>query len=78
MIQNRMVCVCDICGHIENARTVFGKYNETNYTAPEGWSRGTVATVDICPECTHRLAAKHEASRIPAVSTVLLNNKGQE
>ena len=73
MIRNCMVCVCDICGHIEKAQVTFGKYNETNYVAPEGWSRGTVATVDICPGCTQRLAARHEGPRIPAVSTVLLN-----
>lgn len=73
MIQKRMVCVCDICGHIEDARTVFGKYNETDYTPPEGWSKGTVAMVDICPACTQRLAEEHEDFRIQAAHTARLN-----
>ena len=79
MIQKRTVCICDICGHIENAREVLGQYNETGYSAPEGWSKGKSPTVDICPACAAKLLAlKHGNSRVPAVRTVLLNNNGQE
>ena len=79
MIQERTVCICDTCGRIENAREVLGQHNETEYNAPEGWAKGKTPTVDICPVCAAELLAlKHGNSRIPAVRTVLLNNKGQE
>lgn len=75
MIQQREVCICDICGHIEVAQENPGQYNDTFYTAPEGWSKGTApSAVDICPACAKLLAVKCENARIPAVSTVLFKD----
>ena len=35
MIQQREVCICDICGHMEVAQEKPGQYNDVFYTAPE-------------------------------------------
>ena len=75
MIHQRTVCICDICGHIEDARATSGRYNETGYTAPEGWSKGHTPSVDICPACAKLLAVKRDDSRVQAVRTILLNEK---
>lgn len=34
MIQQREVCICDICGHVEVAQENPGQYNDVFYTAP--------------------------------------------
>lgn len=74
MIQERTVCICDVCGYMEVAQEKPGQYNDVFYTAPEGWSKGnTPSSADICPACARLLAVKHEDSRIPAVHTVLFN-----
>jgi len=79
MIQQRKVCICDICGHMEVAQEKPGQYNDVFYTAPEGWSKGNApSSADICPACAKLLAVKGTPSRMPAVSTVLLNNKRGE
>lgn len=70
MIQQREVCICDICGHMEVAQEKPGQYNDVFYTAPEGWSKGSApSSADICPACAKLLAVKHGNSRIPAVIT---------
>ena len=75
MIQQRKVCICDICGHMEAAQENPGQYNDVFYTAPEGWSKGSApSSADICPACAKLLAVKHGNSRIPAVRTVLFKD----
>lgn len=68
MIQQREVCICDICGHVEVAQETPGQYNDVFYTAPAGWSKGNApSSADICPACAKLLAVKHGNSRSPAV-----------
>lgn len=75
MIQQREVCICDICGHVEVAQENPGQYNDVFYTAPAGWSKGNApSSADICPACAKLLAVKHGNSRSPAVSTVLFKD----
>lgn len=70
MIQQREVCICDICGHMEAAQENPGQYNDVFYTAPGGWSKGNApSSADICPACAKLLAVKHGNSRTPAVIT---------
>ena len=75
MIQQREVCICDICGHMEVAQENLGQYNDVFYTAPEGWSKGSApSSADICPACAKLLAAKGASSRMPSVNTVLFKD----
>ncbi len=55
MIQNLTVCRCDICGKISEAKVVGSQHNESIYTQPDGWSKGAIKSVDICPECAKKL-----------------------
>lgn len=55
MIQNLTVCICDICGKTSEAKVVGSQYNESIYAQPDGWSKGTTKSVDICPECAKKL-----------------------
>lgn len=75
MIQQREVCICDICGHMEVAQEKPGQYNDVFYTAPEGWSKGSApSSADICPACAKLLAMKGAPSRMPSVNTVLFKD----
>ena len=40
MIKQVWVAQCDLCGKMENARVVPGRYNEQQATLPIGWSNG--------------------------------------
>lgn len=56
MIKQVYICQCDICGAIENARSVDGRYNDVEYTYPKGWQTGIKnSEFHICPECAKKL-----------------------
>ena len=55
MIKKIIVCECDICGERVPAKHVAGRYNEPEYTKPNGWITGANSEVLICPECAKRL-----------------------
>ena len=51
MLKQVWIAKCDLCGRVEQAKAVFGQYNETNYTIPEGWDTGHNKDFILCPEC---------------------------
>jgi len=56
MIKTLTVAECDVCGKTEPAKPVFGRYNEKEYTIPEGWRRSeTNRDFCICDGCIKRL-----------------------
>ena len=56
MIKTLTVAECDVCGKTEPAKLVFGRYNENEYTLPEGWRRSeTHRDFCICDGCIKRL-----------------------
>ncbi len=55
MIQKLTVCMCDICGKIAEAQCIYASKCDMEYAQPEGWSKGTTKSVDICPECAKKL-----------------------
>ncbi|MBQ8697390.1 MAG: hypothetical protein IJ521_00100 [Schwartzia sp.] len=55
MIKQVWVAQCDLCGKIENAKLVAGRYNETAPTLPEGWICGYNKDFHCCPECAKQI-----------------------
>lgn len=56
MIKNEPHIVCDICGYAEPAKPTQGRYNETEYTIPDGWLISHVnSKVHFCPRCLEKL-----------------------
>lgn len=56
MIEERIVCICDVCGKTVAAVARPGQYNETDYVAPGDWGTGAASSdIDICPECLKKL-----------------------
>lgn len=51
MIKQSWVAVCDVCGHTEAAKQRGGKYNETDWVAPDGWQYGHNQQIHLCPAC---------------------------
>lgn len=52
MIEERVVCICDVCGKTVEA----AKVDNEQYVAPRGWKKGIANNnVDICPECMKKL-----------------------
>ena len=51
MIRQIWIAECDLCGHREDAKAVSGRYNETNYTLPDGWGYGYNKNFTLCHEC---------------------------
>ena len=45
------VAQCDLCGRLEHAKNVPGRYNNTDYIVPDGWDRGQNKDFVLCPEC---------------------------
>ena len=52
MLKQITIAECDMCGKTEPAKAVSGRYNEREYTLPDGWSRGHNKDFMLCPECT--------------------------
>ncbi len=51
MIRQIWIAECDLCGHTEKAKAKSGRYNETDYTLPDGWGYGHNKDFTLCPEC---------------------------
>lgn len=51
MLKQVWIVECDLCGKVERAKSVLGRYNETDYTLPEGWKHGHNKNCTFCPEC---------------------------
>ncbi len=58
MIRQIWIAECDLCGHREDAKAVSGRYNETDYTLPNGWGYGHNKDFTLCPECLARKSAR--------------------
>ena len=51
MIRQIWIAECDLCGHTEKAKAKSGRYNETDYTLPDGWGYGHNKDFTLCHEC---------------------------
>lgn len=58
MIRQIWIAECDLCGHTEKAKAKSGRYNETDYTLPDGWCHGHNQNFLVCPECLARLSGR--------------------
>jgi len=67
MIKQIWIAQCDVCGLIETARMVRGRYNDTEATLPVGWGHGHNKDVHLCPECSKRAA--REVGEVKTSST---------
>ena len=54
MIRQIWIAECDLCGETEKAKPKSGRYNETDYTLPDGWGYGHNNDFTLCPECLRR------------------------
>lgn len=55
MLKQVWICECDVCGHIEPAKFLLGRYHDTDYTYPDDWKKGRNSEILICPECAKKL-----------------------
>lgn len=55
MIKQIWIAQCDICGASQNAKHVLGRYNDSEYTLPDGWIYGNNKNMAICSECAKKL-----------------------
>ena len=53
-IKQVTIIECDICGAVDKAKPT-GRYNETEYIAPDGWKYGNNQAMHICPKCRAKL-----------------------
>lgn len=51
MLKQITIAECDLCGRTEKAKAVSGRYNDREYTLPDGWSRAHNKEFILCPEC---------------------------
>ncbi len=51
MLKQIWIAECDMCGRTEEAKAVIGRYTETGYDLPDGWSRAHNKNFILCPEC---------------------------
>ena len=51
MLKQITIAECDLCGRTEKAKAVSGRYNDREYTLPDGWSRAHNKNFILCPEC---------------------------
>ena len=58
MIRQIWITECDLCGKTEKAKPKSGRYNETDYTLPDGWCHGHNQNFFVCPECLARLSGR--------------------
>ncbi len=59
MLKQITIAECDLCGKTEPAKAVSGRYNETDYTLPDGWGYAHNKDFVLCPEC---LSARERAN----------------
>lgn len=59
------IAECDLCGKTEPAKALSGRYNDIDYTLPDGWSKGHNNSFILCPECTsvRERETKHNTER---------------
>lgn len=62
MIKQVWIAECDLCGHTEKAKAKSGRYNETDYTLPDGWGVGHNKYFILCPECLASESARRADS----------------
>lgn len=58
MIKQIWIAQCDVCGKMENARIMMGRYNEEEHMLPIGWGNGYTEDIHLCPECSKRMMKK--------------------
>lgn len=58
MKKQTWIVECDLCGKVERAREVEGRYNETVYDLPKGWGHGHNKNFTLCPECLACISAR--------------------
>ena len=58
MIRQIWVAECDLCGRMEVAKAKSGRYNENDYTLPDGWGYGHNKNFTLCPECLSRKSSR--------------------
>lgn len=63
-IEQKIVCVCDICGFMVEAKCDDGVCAR----APETWEHGKSGNIDICPRCAKKLEKPEWNYRIPRES----------
>lgn len=51
VIKSIWIAECDMCGRTEPAKEITGRYNETKYDLPDGWSRAHNEKFILCPDC---------------------------
>lgn len=60
MIRQIWIAECDLCGHREDAKAVSGRYNETDYTLPNGWRKAHNKDFILCPKCHEKTEREKE------------------
>lgn len=63
MLKEITMCICDICGYQEPAKTESGHCNETAYILPNGWTYGHNRYVHMCPDCSKKLGRTEKFTR---------------
>lgn len=52
MMEQEMLCTCDICGAFEKAQTFRTPYGDVEATMPKGWVSSAInRDVHLCPKC---------------------------
>ena len=71
MLRQITIAECDLCGKTEPAKAVPGRYNEREYTLPDGWSKGHNNNFILCPECTSTKELETQHSTLQKLSGLL-------
>lgn len=71
MLKQITIAECDLCRKTEPAKAVSGRYNETDYTLPDGWSKGHNDSFILCPECASARELETTHSTIQKLSGLL-------
>ena len=50
-IEQKIVCICDVCGYMVEAK---GSTIDAA-TAPDNWGHGKLGRIDLCPRCVKRV-----------------------
>ncbi len=64
MIRQIWIAECDLCGRMEAAKAKSGRYNENDYTLPDGWGYGHNKNFTLCPECLARKPVREGDSSV--------------
>lgn len=71
MLKQITIAECDLCGKTEPAKAAIGRYNETGYDLPDGWSKGHNNNFILCPECTSTKELETQHSTLQKLSGLL-------